>query len=131
MDIISHGLWGGVAFGRKRKSLYWWAFGLGVMPDLLSFGIYTIADVLGLVSGPDWGQKLPNPTAFPQFVHTLYHLTHSFIIFIFVFSLLWFLRRKLFLPLLAWGLHILIDIPTHSAAFFPDSFLVASIKFYN
>lgn len=123
MDIVSHGLWGGIAFGRKRKNLYWWAFGFGVMPDLLSFGIYTAANVLGLVSGPDWERGLPDPTVIPQFIHTLYNFTHSLIIFALVFGLVWFLRRKPFLPLLAWGLHILIDIPTHSAAFFPTPFL--------
>jgi hypothetical protein len=36
MDVISHGLWGGVAFGRKNKKYFWWSFGFGIMPDLLS-----------------------------------------------------------------------------------------------
>lgn len=123
MDIVSHGLWGGLAFGRKNRNSYLWAFGIGVMPDLLSFGIYTAGDVLGLVSGPEWGNGLPDPKIIPDFVYTLYNITHSLIIFAVVFGLLWFLKKKIFLPLFAWGLHILLDIPTHSSAFFPTPFL--------
>ena len=58
MDIISHGLWGGIAFGRKRRSLFWWSFGFGVMPDLFSFGIFTGMVQLGMASGPDWELQL-------------------------------------------------------------------------
>ena len=123
MDIISHGLWGGLASGRKNKKLYWWSFGFGIFPDLFSFGIYTVLTVLGLMSGPDWGNNLPDANAIPSFVHLLYNITHSLLIFALVFSLIWFLRRKAFLPMLAWALHILIDIPTHSATFFPTPFL--------
>lgn len=118
MDIFSHGLWGGVALGRKQKSLYWWSFGFGMMPDLLSFGVYTVANFFSLVSGPEW-----NPALIPQSVHVLYSITHSFVIFVPIFGLVWFLRKKPFLPLLAWSLHILVDIPTHSASFFPTPFL--------
>ncbi|MFZ2190309.1 MAG: hypothetical protein WA057_01660 [Candidatus Magasanikiibacteriota bacterium] len=123
MDIISHGLWGGVAFGRKNKKLFWTAFGFGIAPDLLSFGIFTGARILGLASDPDWGKGLPDPSTIPQYVHILYNFTHSLIIFALVFGLIWLIRRKPFLPLLAWSLHILIDIPTHSTAFFPTPFL--------
>jgi len=123
MDIVSHGLYGGVAFGRKSRKLYLWAFGFGIMPDLFSFGIFTAGNILGLVSGPDWGSGLPNPETIPQFVHILYNITHSLVVFAVVFGLVWLLRKKLFIPILAWGLHILVDIPTHSAAFFPTPFL--------
>lgn len=123
MDIISHGLWGGIAFGRKNKRDFWWAFGIGLMPDLLSFGIFSAMRSLGLVSGPDWGNGLPSPDSIPVYVHSLYNITHSLIIFILVFLLVMMVRRKPFLPLMAWGLHILMDIPTHSTRFFPTPFL--------
>jgi membrane-bound metal-dependent hydrolase YbcI (DUF457 family) len=123
MDVISHGLWGGIAFGRKSKKLYWLAFVFGLMPDALSFGIFTVASFLGFVSGPDWEGGLPDPSIIPQFVHTLYNITHSLLIFAFVFGLVYLIIKKPFLPLLAWGLHILVDIPTHSYAFFPTPFL--------
>ena len=123
MDIISHGLWGGIAFGRKSKRLFWWSFLIGIAPDLLSFGLFSVANILGLVSGPDWKLGSVDPLAFPIAIYKLYNITHSLVIFALVFGLVWFLRRKPFLPILAWGLHILVDIPTHSAAFFPTPFL--------
>jgi hypothetical protein len=39
MDILSHGLYGGVAFGRESRKKYLIAFLFGVGPDLLSFGV--------------------------------------------------------------------------------------------
>jgi hypothetical protein len=37
--------------------------------------------------------------------------------------LLWVIFKKPILEFMAWGLHILVDIPTHSSAFFPTPFL--------
>jgi len=114
MDILSHGLWGGIAFGRKTRRDYWWSFGFGIMPDLFSFGIFTLMRILGRASGPDFGNGLPDMSLIPSYVDSLYNITHSILIFSIVFGAVWFLRRKPFLPMLAWGLHILVDIPTHS-----------------
>jgi len=123
MDIVSHGLWGGVAFGQKNKRLYWWSFFFGVAPDLFSFGIFTLANILGLVSGPDWSSGRPDPSAIPSYVYSLYDVTHSLIVFALIFGLVWALRRRPYMPMLAWALHILVDIPTHSSLFFPTPFL--------
>ncbi len=119
MDIISHGLWGGLAFGRKNKRDYWLAFLFGVLPDLLSFGILSAAAILGLSNGPDWQNGPPAAESIPAYVHILYNYTHSLVIFAVVFGLIWAIRRKAYLPLLAWGLHIALDIFTHSSDFFP------------
>ncbi len=123
MDIISHGLWGGVAFGRKNKRDFWWSFGFGIAPDLFSFGIFSAMSVLGVVSGPDWSAGPPDPSTIPQYVHSLYNITHSLVIFAFVFGIVWAIRKKPWLPMLAWPLHILVDMPTHSTEFFPTPFL--------
>jgi membrane-bound metal-dependent hydrolase YbcI (DUF457 family) len=123
MDIVSHGLWGGIAVGRESKRRYWQAFGFGVAPDLLSFGLFTVGDALGFVSGPDWGHGRPDPTAIPLFVHQMYNITHSLVVFAAVFGVVWLVRKRPFLPMIAWCLHILLDIPTHSSAFFPTPFL--------
>ena len=123
MDIISHGLWGGITVGRRRRRDFWLAFFFGVAPDLFSFGIFTLSIWLGLASGPDWSKGLPDPSTIPQYVHVLYNWTHSLLIFIFVYALVWlFLRRPLYL-MLPWGLHIVMDIFTHSSRFFPTPFL--------
>ena len=43
--------------------------------------------------------------------------------FLVVFVLLLLLLRRLLWELCAWGLHILVDVPTHSYAFFPTPIL--------
>jgi len=123
MDIISHGLWGGIAFGRKNPRNYLAAFLIGVSPDIFSFGIFWIARLLGFGGGIVSVERHPDPSLIPQYVQSLYNITHSFIIFAFVFFLVWFFLKKPYWPLGAWFLHILIDIPSHSFAFFPTPFL--------
>lgn len=124
MDIFSHGLYGGIAAGRKSKKNYWIALLFGMGPDLLSFGPFFLINFFKFESW--FGQKFgpPDPTSIPNIVHTLYDFTHSFVIYFIFFALLWWLGKKDFAKLtLAWPLHILVDIPTHSNAFFPTPFL--------
>lgn len=118
MDIVSHGLWGAIAFGRKSRSSFWLAFVIGMAPDLLSFGILWTAVVLGLAENPDFSQGTPLESSIPQYVHHLYNVTHSFIVFLLAFLLIWFLLKRPLWELGAWGLHVLVDVPTHSYAFF-------------
>ncbi len=123
MDVISHGLWGGAAFGRKNRKKFFLAFGFGIMPDILSFGILLALNILGLVNRPNFPYGPPDPNAIPVFVSTLYSITHSLVIFALIFLLVWFARKNPLWELGAWGLHILIDIPSHSSDFFPTPFL--------
>lgn len=120
MDIASHGLWGGIAFGRKNRKAFWSSFFFGVMPDLFSFGVFFFVRTFThgfALSRP------PLPDSIPEYIYLFYNVTHSLIIFIFVFSLVWLLRGRPFAPMLAWGLHILMDIFTHGREFFPTPFL--------
>lgn len=123
MDVISHGLYGGVAFGRKSQKDYILAFLIGLSPDVFSFGIFMVARILGFSQEIDFSSGHPDAILVPQYVHILYNFTHSLIIFAAVFCLVWFFMKKPYWPLGAWGLHILVDIPSHSYAFFPTPFL--------
>lgn len=123
MDVFSHALWGGVVAGRKSKKYFWWAFGLGLFPDAASFGILMIARILGLAQGLDFSSGVPDANLVPNFVHVLYNISHSFVTFGVIFLLVWLILKKPFWPLLAWGFHILLDIPSHSFEFFPTPFL--------
>lgn len=124
MDILSHGLWGSLAFGRQTRKSFWLAFFFGIAPDLFSFGIFTAATFLGLAPHPDWSSgQHPDPSQIPAYVYALYNVTHSLVVFIAVFGMVWLLRRQPLYALSAWGLHILLDIPTHSDGFFPTPFL--------
>jgi|RhiMethySRZTD1v2_1073278.scaffolds.fasta_scaffold00109_39 membrane-bound metal-dependent hydrolase YbcI (DUF457 family) len=123
MDIVSHGLWGGIAFGRKSRSSFWLAFVFGLAPDLFSFGILYAAAWLGISDKPDFSHGTPPESSIPPYVHHLYNVTHSFIVFLIVFLLIWFLLKRPLWEFSAWGLHVLVDVPTHSFAFFPTPVL--------
>lgn len=122
MDVVSHGLWGGLAFGRTKRRDYWLAFAFGILPDVLSFGIFTVAQIFGWATRIEWSTG-PVDANVPIYVHTLYNYTHSFIIFALIFSLVWIFIHKPFIPLLSWGFHIILDIFTHSTTFFATPFL--------
>lgn len=123
MDIVSHGLWGSLAFGRRNRRSFWLAFFSGIGPDLLSFGPFFALAFLGLAERPAFSSEPPDPALIPAYVHQLYQVTHSLIIFLALFSILWLMLRRLPWEFSAWGLHILVDIPTHSYRFFPTPFL--------
>ena len=118
MDILSHGLWGALVFGRRNRPSFWLAFLVGLAPDLLSFGILYIAVTLGMAASPDFSHGTPPESSIPQYVHELYNVTHSLVVFLVVFLLVWALRKQPLWELGAWGLHVLVDVPTHSHAFF-------------
>lgn len=125
MDILSHGLWGGIAFGRASRKAFWLAFACGVLPDLLAFGPHFAASLWESARGaapapigPKYGYA-----GIPDYIFAVYDVTHSLVVFGAVFLLAWAMRRHPLWPLAAWGLHILMDIPTHSQRFFPTPFL--------
>jgi hypothetical protein len=125
MDILSHGLWGGIAFGRASRKAFWTAVAFGMMPDLLAFGPHFAASVwdsflgVGLRPiGPQYGYA-----GIPRYIFAIYDVTHSLVVFLAAFLLTWAVRRRPFWPMGAWGLHVLMDIPTHSERFFPTPFL--------
>ncbi len=117
MDIFAHGLWSYAVFHKKKYA--WLAVLFGVLPDILSFGILFIMNLIngGLRRGP------PSLSSLPDWLFAAYNMTHSFVIFLLVFFTVYVLTKKWFWPLTAWALHILIDIPTHSFRFFPTPFL--------
>ncbi len=123
MDIISHGLWGGVAFGRKSKKSFWLSFVFGILPDLIAFGPFFVLMFLRIVPRPNFSAEPPVPDSIPQFVYQVYNISHSLFVFVLLFGLLWIILRRPLWEFSAWGLHILMDIPTHSYKFFPTPFL--------
>ena len=124
MDILSHGLWGGIALGRSGRKSFWMAFLFGVAPDLFSFGLVFASGLWlhGLEFFRGIGHP-PDASLIPAYVYYLYNLTHSLLVFGVVFGVVWLLRGKPLLEMGAWGLHLGMDIFTHSNAFFPTPFL--------
>ena len=112
VDVMAHGLWGGVLFGRKTRWQWRGALLLGMAPDLLAFGPFYLYQ---------WGST--DWQAFPPFVHQSYDVTHSFVVWGLLTAAIWYGRKKFPWILCAWGLHILFDIPLHELSFFPTPYL--------
>ncbi|MES2470831.1 MAG: hypothetical protein V4526_01190 [Patescibacteria group bacterium] len=128
MDILSHGLWGAIIWGRKNRKLFWLSFVFGIAPDLFSFGIFTAQRLFqSLVTGTwEWQAGPPELSSIPQYVDTLYDITHSFVVFLVAFLIVWAIRGKIRGPLwamMAWPFHIFLDLFTHSTKFFPTPYL--------
>jgi hypothetical protein len=133
MDILAHMLWTNYGNRRANKLLekkkkspinIWWTTFWGVFPDLFAFGIPLIIAIFLFMFNGDF-------SVFPS-IHgsasdglsmNLYHFSHSLIIWVFVFGIVWFIFKHPRLELLGWLLHILIDIPSHAADFYPTPFL--------
>lgn len=124
MDIISHGLWGGLTFGRKSKRIFWAAFLLGVFPDLFAFAYTFLQRLLG-------GEIIHEPIhQIPRYVHSLYSISHSLIIALAVLLVCLAVWRGRAWIVAAWPLHILFDIVSHDLRFFPTPFLWPFSTFY-
>jgi hypothetical protein len=99
------------------------AAGISILPDILTEGLFFVLLLLNIGGMPGWENGHPNIGDYPMFAQNLYNVTHSLIIFTVVFALIWIAAKKPIWVATAWGLHIVIDIPTHSLALFPTPFL--------
>ena len=116
MDTLAHGLWTYVIFHKTKFPKL--AILFGILPDLISFMPLFITRIIS-----NQFMDRPNLIKIPNYVKISYNFTHSLVIAAFVIFLVTLIARKFYIFLLAWPLHILIDIPTHEAAFFPTPFL--------
>jgi hypothetical protein len=120
MDIFAHGLWSAVVYQRAPLRARLWAVFFGVAPDLSSFGVFFIQR---LVRGLFFLGK-PELLSIPPYVYYLYNLTHRLVVWSVVVVIVYLVRGRRWPWVLgAWGLHIMVDIFTHSDAFFPTPFL--------
>ena len=132
MDIVAHTLWAaaGVAVIHRRRPLSrstvaatlvlaalpdviqllplagWWLFAEGSFAALLEYA----------VAVP--GQEPALPPLVGLLSHHLHCVMHSAPIAGLVTLALWALRRTLWIPLLGWWSHIVIDVFTHSADYY-------------
>jgi membrane-bound metal-dependent hydrolase YbcI (DUF457 family) len=124
MDVVAHGLWGGALFYARGRKKFFAGLVIGMTPDLLSFGVFHLMHpgwftrrLAGNISGP------PDLALLPAYVFHAYNVTHSLVVCAVVFISLWLLTKNPPWLLCAWLLHILCDIPTHAASYFPTPFL--------
>ena len=115
MDTFSHALWGKALFGYRK--FRWFSFIFGAIPDLLSFGLYFI---FNLVTNP-FGMKFGKPelSELPDWVFLSYDFSHSLIVAIIFILIVYKINKDFCFPMLAWPFHIMLDFFTHSIQYFP------------
>jgi hypothetical protein len=122
MDTFSHAAWGYATLHRTPR-LRWWAALAGAAPDLLWF----IPSAVAHVTDGGWGalplgsdrsiwraDGPPLPPALVESYFSYYVYTHSLVLLAIVTAALLATRWRLYAWLaIPYGLHILLDIPTH------------------
>ena len=117
MDYFAHSFWSYIIFHRTKTPIY--AILFGIMPDSLSWMIYLFYRIFS----KDLFFGRPDFTSIPDWVFTLYGISHSIIIAGLIFLLVYLIFKKIPIYMYAWPIHILIDIPTHRRDFLPTPFL--------
>jgi len=162
MDTLSHGLWAtaagkGVNLNSTKKIRVGLMALWGIIPDLFAFTPVVFWMLLQLFYNGVSFSDIPRPEIMSpeernsffilRLSETLYHISHSGIIFLALFFLVWGLRsyrlkqkrraeRTLrntlhqepysYTPcweMTGWFIHVLMDIPTHSGMLYPTLFL--------
>ncbi len=145
MDIFAHILWanagargankisdnkgGGEPSALNKKKFYMhpgWTGFWGVFPDFFAFTIPFVIGIYNLLFNPAYEGGFGRhhiPVSGFDLSAFLYQFSHSLVIWVLVFILVWVVRRRPKYEMLGWALHILIDIPSHVLAFYPTPFL--------
>jgi len=158
MDLFSHIFWTWAVFKTLKEKIkkplnlklavFW-----GIFPDLFAFALPIAWILLELLLGKISISDLPGPekieppqqnfVSILQIVSLLYSISHSLVVFssAFIIITVWLSWKRKASPenfksiipweLGGWALHILIDIPTHSSAFFSTPFLwpISNVRF--
>jgi hypothetical protein len=137
MDILAHGLWAGigVVWARRHRPVPRKAaaatVGLAVAPDLVQLAPLVVAALFGsegvrLLSAYATAQPGFEPAMPPlvaMLTHHLHCIMHSAVVAAAMMAILWAWRKAPWWPLLGWWSHIVIDVFTHSADFYPVAVL--------
>ena len=134
MDILAHALWSALTAKiinlKKKHKLSLLKTALwGIFPDLFAFTLLFIILTLGTLFGttpmPDHNNIEPamRNGNISIITEVLYEFSHSIVIFSIIMLVLYVSFGRIVREMFGWGLHIIIDIPTHSYKFYPTPFL--------
>ena len=133
MDTLAHALWAGagVTLASRRWTITWRTavitVALAALPDVVHLlpiivwwllGDGSLATIEAYATAAP-GQEPTLPPLVNLLSHHLHCVMHSAIVAGAVTVLLWAAMRLWWIPLLGWWLHIVIDVFTHSASFYP------------
>lgn len=134
MDIVAHGLWvgaGAVWLHRYKpvsRSTVALALGLTVLPDLVQLVplVYWVlfrategALLWAYINGLPGAEPVLEPTL-ALLSHHLHCVMHSALVAGLVTGVCWAVLGRFWWPLAGWWAHIVIDVFTHSADFYPS-----------
>lgn len=133
MDIFAHVLWAGagVTLARRRwkisRRTAVITVGLAALPDVMHLlpiiAWWLVGDgTLATLKAYAFAVPGREPTLPPLVNLTSHHLhciMHSAVVAGTVAAVFWVTMRSLWIPLLGWWSHIVIDVFTHSAVFYP------------
>ena len=137
MDIVAHALWAGLGGLALRRHLavqprhVAGAMLAAAVPDLVQmvpvvawalFGGGTLVEAWALAVAVPGAEPLL-PPAVAWWSHHLHCVMHSAPVALVVSLLAWRWKPSLWLPLLGWWSHIVVDVFTHSAEFYPSPVL--------
>lgn len=137
MDILAHALWAGagVLLARRRYSISTptaqATVALAVMPDLLhmipviAWSAFGTGSWSALVTymGALPGQEPVMPWWVNEVSHNLHCFAHSGVVLGVLTLLIWLRTRRIWVPLLGWWSHVIIDVFSHSRDFYPSPVL--------
>jgi hypothetical protein len=131
MDVLAHALWAGLGVAALRRR---WPIGpravaatvaLAVLPDMVQLAPLigrSLADgdvaVLHAYATARPGSEPSMSSLAALWTHHLHCVMHSAPVAALVTLLSWLALRRLWIPLLGWWSHIVIDVFTHSAAYY-------------
>jgi membrane-bound metal-dependent hydrolase YbcI (DUF457 family) len=127
MDIISHALWTNLIFKELPSEQRSLTVFFGFLPDLISFSFLTVKNFIRKTLRFESDE----PFEFPKYVYKLYDFTHSLVVWLGIFFVLKIFGLSWWIVVFyGWGLHILLDIFTHTTEFFPTPILWPFSKFH-
>jgi LexA-binding, inner membrane-associated putative hydrolase len=137
MDTLSHALWAGAvaAMAQRVKPIENRTIGvivvLAALPDVIHlapivawalFGDGTFA-ALYLYALALPGQEPLMPAIVELLAHHFHCIMHSAVVAGAVTLIIWLVWRVLWIPMLGWWSHVVMDVVTHSADYYPSPVL--------
>ncbi len=119
MDFFAHGFWGFLIFHRFRAR--WLAVFFALLPDLASWFIFFWYNLF--TNAVDWSSGQPDLSGVPGWTWVSYDISHSLVVWIALFFILWLVFRRPVWVCTAGMISIVVDAFTHSREFLPTPFL--------
>jgi hypothetical protein len=131
MDFISHGLWPVAVFPNARWK--WKAALFGILPDVGMFGplMYLFAQdgirqIKWIIPFIDKTGLTYLTPSIPDVWMASYFAFHSLVVWLFVVGLFVLIKKRMYWPLIGWGMHILFDMFLHAGRYATQIFFPLS-----